>query len=76
MNLTKQQAIDIFGSRSALARALGKTKAAISQWPDQLNAGRTALVIYTAAQLGKQIPRGGGASVGATGVDPSIEVKG
>lgn len=34
--MTKQQAIAVFGSGTALARALGITKSAVSQWPDDL----------------------------------------
>ncbi|EGD06605.1 hypothetical protein B1M_00465 [Burkholderia sp. TJI49] len=58
MNLTKQQATDIFGSGAALARALGITKGAVSQWPDQLDQQRTAMVIGAAVQHGKPIPDG------------------
>ncbi len=32
--ITKEQAIALYESQSALARALGITKGAVSQWPD------------------------------------------
>ncbi|MFP3799462.1 Cro/CI family transcriptional regulator [Paraburkholderia sp. SIMBA_027] len=58
MNLTKQQATAIFGSGDALARALGVTKSAVSQWPDELDKKRTAMVIGAAVQAGKSVPPG------------------
>lgn len=58
MNLTKQQAVAIFGDGVSLARALGVTKSAISQWPDDLDQKRTAMVIGAAVQLGKSLPDG------------------
>ena len=58
MNLTKQQAIAIFGTGTALANALGLTKGAISQWPKDLDQRRSAAVIGAAVQLGKPIPEG------------------
>lgn len=60
MNLTKQQAIAIFGTGTALARALGLTKGAIPQWPDELDTQRTAAVIGAAVQHGfaDRVPEG------------------
>ncbi|HFT8008583.1 TPA: Cro/CI family transcriptional regulator [Burkholderia cenocepacia] len=60
MNLTKQQAVAIFGTGAALARALGLTKGAIPQWPDELDTQRTAAVIGAAVQHGfaDRIPAG------------------
>ncbi|EIF30938.1 hypothetical protein BCh11DRAFT_06450 [Burkholderia sp. Ch1-1] len=59
MNLTKKQAIDIFGGNgAALGRALGITKGAISQWADELDQKQTAMVIGAAVQLGKPVPEG------------------
>ncbi|HDR9199639.1 TPA: hypothetical protein QDB48_000926 [Burkholderia vietnamiensis] len=60
MNLTKQQAIAIFGTGAALARALGLTKGAIPQWPDELDTQRTAAVIGAAVQRGfaDRVPAG------------------
>ncbi len=34
MEITKEQAIELYGSRVRLAEALGITKAAVSQWAD------------------------------------------
>jgi DNA-binding transcriptional regulator YdaS (Cro superfamily) len=33
-SLTKQQAIELFGTGTALADSLGISKGAVSQWPD------------------------------------------
>ncbi len=37
--MTKQQAIDYFGSQKALGQALGKAKATVSGWGEQLPRG-------------------------------------
>lgn len=58
MNLTKPQAVAIFGTATALADALGLTKGAISQWPEALDTQRTAAVIGAAVQRGLPIPDG------------------
>ena len=58
MNLTKKQAIAIFGNGVLLADALGLTKGAISQWPDQLDQKRTAMVLGAAIQHGTSLPEG------------------
>ncbi|PRF91646.1 hypothetical protein [Burkholderia multivorans] len=59
MTLTKQQAIEIFGSSGAeLGRALGLSRGRISQWPEQLDQDQTDRVIGAAIRLGKQIPEG------------------
>lgn len=58
MNLTKHQALAIFGSGAALARALGITRGAVSQWPDDLDQQRTAMVIGAAVQSGRAVPEG------------------
>ncbi len=34
MKITKEKAIALYGTRTALARALGISKAAVSQWKD------------------------------------------
>jgi DNA-binding transcriptional regulator YdaS (Cro superfamily) len=59
-HLTKQQAVGIFGTATALADALGITKGAVSQWPDDLDTQRTAAVIGAAVQSGRadRIPAG------------------
>lgn len=56
--LTKQQAVSMFGSGAALGRALGISKGAVSQWPDQLDQKQTAMVIGAAVQIGKPVPDG------------------
>lgn len=59
MVLTKQQAIDIFGSSGAdLARALGCTRSAISLWPEELSQKQTDTVIGAATRLGRPVPSG------------------
>ncbi|MEG6526274.1 Cro/CI family transcriptional regulator [Bordetella bronchiseptica] len=54
--MTKQEAIRAFGSGAALARALGLTRGAISQWPDVLDQRRADTVSGAALRLGKAIP--------------------
>lgn len=51
--MTKQEAIRLFDSGAALARALGITRSAISQWPQQLDQTRADLVNGAALRLGK-----------------------
>jgi DNA-binding transcriptional regulator YdaS (Cro superfamily) len=56
MNMTKQQAIEIFGNGAALARALGISRGAVWQWKADLDQKRTAMVIGAAVQMGKTVP--------------------
>jgi transcriptional repressor of cell division inhibition gene dicB len=63
MKLTKQQAIALFGDGVALGRALGITKGAISQWPEELDQSKTDRVIGALIRLGKPVPDGFAASV-------------
>jgi transcriptional regulator with XRE-family HTH domain len=59
MNLTKKQALAVFGGNgAALGRALGISKGAISQWPEDLDKKQTAAVIGAAVQLGLPVPDG------------------
>lgn len=58
MTLTKQQAAAIFDSKAALARALGITRQAINQWPDELEPRQVNEVIGAAVRLGKTLPAG------------------
>jgi transcriptional repressor of cell division inhibition gene dicB len=58
MNLTKQQAIAMFGDGVRMAEALGVTKGAISQWPEELDQGKTDRVIGALVRLGKPVPDG------------------
>lgn len=56
--MTKQDAINLFGTRlSDLGDALGgKTKSAISQWPDVLDVDKKNMVIGAAVRKGIQVP--------------------
>lgn len=56
--MTKQEAIQAFGSGAALARALGLTRGAISQWPPQLDQTRADRVSGAALRLGKRVAGG------------------
>lgn len=58
MLMTKQQAIEIFGSGAELGRAVGLTRGRISQWPDELEQRETDLVVGAAMRLGKPLPDG------------------
>jgi transcriptional repressor of cell division inhibition gene dicB len=58
MTLTKQQAIEIFGSRKDLCAVLELTNARISQWPEQLDQKTSDWVIGAAIRNGKPIPDG------------------
>lgn len=51
--MTKSEAISIFGSGAELARALGITRAAISQWPEILHQRDIDRVTGAALRLGK-----------------------
>lgn len=55
--MTKKQAINLFGKTQVeLAAAMGKTKAAINQWPDTLTKDQERMVIGEAILQGKKIP--------------------
>lgn len=58
MLMTKQQAIEIFGSGAALGRAIGLTRGRISQWPSHLSQRDTDLVVGAALRMGKPLPSG------------------
>ena len=52
--MTKREAIAMFGStHQALADAVGVTRAAITQWPDELRVDQIDRVIGAAVRLGK-----------------------
>jgi transcriptional regulator with XRE-family HTH domain len=54
--MTKTEAIAIFGTRQIdLADALGVTKSAISQWPEELDTATADRVIGAATRLNKPI---------------------
>ena len=42
--MTKQQAIDLFGSAYKLAQALGISRQAVAQWPQELSRQREMAV--------------------------------
>lgn len=50
--MNKQDAIQLFGSGAALARALGITRGAVSLWPDALDQRRADEVVGAAIRLG------------------------
>jgi len=54
--MTKQEAIEMFGTGAALARALGITRGAISLWPSVLYQARIDRVRGAAMRLGKSLP--------------------
>ena len=55
--MTKKEAITLFGTTQVeLAKALGKTKAAINQWPDELTKDQERMVLGEALLQGKPIP--------------------
>jgi hypothetical protein len=56
MLMTKQQAIEIFGSGAALGRAIGLTRGRISQWPPHLGQRETDLVVGAAVRMGRPLP--------------------
>jgi predicted XRE-type DNA-binding protein len=58
MNLTKSQAVEIFGSQAEIGRALGISRSAVSLWPDVLDQRKTDELVGAAARLGKPLPSG------------------
>ena len=50
---TKSQAIKVFGTQAAVARALGVSNQAISQWPEQLTQAQQDRLLGAAIRLGK-----------------------
>ncbi|MGS0980994.1 Cro/CI family transcriptional regulator [Burkholderia glumae] len=58
MTLTKEQAVGIFGTQAELARALGISRSAVSQWGDSLDQQRTDMVIGAAVRVGRPVPNG------------------
>lgn len=51
--MDKAEAIRIFGSAAAMARALGLSRARISQWSDELDQCQVDRVVGAAVRLGK-----------------------
>ena len=56
--MDKKTAVQIFGTQSAIADALGITRSAVSQWPEQLDQRTTDELIGAALRIGIQIPEG------------------
>lgn len=55
--MTKQEAIRLFGGRPVnLAEALGITRSAVTQWPDELTVRQADMVRGAALRLGKLPP--------------------
>ena len=55
--MKKIEAINLFGGKATfLAKALGKTKSAISQWPEDLDENQINMVIGAAYRHGVYIP--------------------
>ena len=56
MLMTKQEAIELFGGgHRALAEALGISRSAVSQWPQELDQEREDRVIGAAVRLGIEL---------------------
>ena len=53
--MKKQEAIELFGNQSQLAKAIGCTRSAISQWPDELPQRTSDQVIGACLRHGKDI---------------------
>jgi len=54
--MTKTQAVEIFGSVPRLATAVGVTRHAVYQWPEQLSQATTDRVVGAAIRAGIDIP--------------------
>jgi len=56
--MKKQDAIILFGGKAVLmAKALKKSKSAISQWPTELDDDQINMVIGAAYRMGLDIPK-------------------
>jgi len=56
--ITKKQAIELFGGKQILlAKALGKSNSAISQWPDILAKDQSNIVLGEATRRKIKIPK-------------------
>ena len=53
--MKKQIAAELFGNQSALGRAVGRHRATISQWPDELTQQQSDEITGAAIRLRKDI---------------------
>lgn len=56
MKLTKSQAIELFGTKAELARAVGIRAQSIHDWPEHLTKRIADRVMWAAYQSNKKIP--------------------
>lgn len=49
--MTKTQAIELFGSKAAIARALGVSRQAVQAWPESLDRKRSDQILGAATRL-------------------------
>ena len=54
--MTKTEVIKVFGSQAAIAKALGISRSAVSQWNEFLTPDNRTKVIAAASILGIEIP--------------------
>ena len=54
--MKKREAAKLFGNQSKLAMAIGISKSAVSQWPEELSQSSADRVIGAAVRLGLIIP--------------------
>jgi len=55
--MTKQTAIQIFGNRTELAKALNRTPTWVSRLPENLTEDQANLIVGAAYRLKKQLPK-------------------
>ena len=55
--MTKTTAIQIFGNRSELAKAVNRSPAWVSRLPEKLNEDQANLIVGAAYRLKKQLPK-------------------
>lgn len=56
--MKKEDAKQLFGGTLALmGKAIGRTKSAISQWPEELTDDQSNLVVGAAIRQGKKVPK-------------------
>ena len=55
--MTKTTAIQIFGNRSELAKAVNRSPAWVSRLPEKLTEDQASLIVGAAYRLKKQLPK-------------------